>query len=136
MSLTPYRELPVDKNGAASQGSPPPYVGLQRFTSENALVSSVVTLNDNTTVLEVEASVAPAVLRWVASSDTQGSVISIAGSTSNYDVIVPAGAVRRIAIPIERQGVSSIVGMGVQAGLYRRVAWKTTAIGSIMSVEY
>lgn len=135
MSNTPYRALPVDSFGTPSQGSPPAVLALQRFSDENASTSSVVTLNDNTTVVELSATLIPAVYRWVASSDTQGSVISAEG-TANYDGIIPADTVRRLPIPIERAGTASIVGLGVQSGLYRRIAWKSVGVGSVLSVEY
>lgn len=135
MSINPYRELPRDKNGNAMQGVPPAFTALQRFSSENATTSSVVTLNDNTTFVEVLSLGVGAALRWVASTDTQASVVS-AAATANYDVLLSPNSVKRLAIPQEKVGVSSIVGLGVQAGLYRRMAWKTFGVGSIMSAEY
>lgn len=135
MSQNVTQPLAVDKNGQAIQNSSPEVLAQQRYSFENGVASSVVTLSDNTTMLEVAAIGQPAVLRWVASTDTQGSVISAAG-TANFDVIIQPNEVRKIPIPIEKIGVSSIVGLGVQAGLYRRVAWKTTGIGSILAAEY
>lgn len=135
MSQNYAREIPRDKSGNALQLSPSPYVAYEQYTSENASVSSVVTLTDSTTVLEVAAIGTAAVLRFVPSTDTQASVISAAG-TANYDVIIPPNTVRKVVLPIERIGTSSIVGAGVQAGTYRRVAWKSTGIGSIMATEY
>ncbi len=136
MSINYAQELPRDKNGTAIQNAPPPYLANQRFTSENATVSSVVTLSDDTTEIEVAAIGTAAVVRFIASTDTQASVISIAGATSNYDVVIAPNTVRKLVLPQERQGTSSIVGAGVQAGTYRRIAWKSTGVGSIMGVEY
>lgn len=136
MSANVTKGLAIDRNGRDIQMGPPEAVGIVPRTTENGAVSSVITMTDNTTLLEVGASGTSAVLRWVASTDTQGSVISIAGATANYDVIIPADSVRKLAVPHERIGVPSIVGLGVQAGLYRRYAWKSTGVGSIMSVEY
>lgn len=136
MSQNYAKDLPKDKNSFLIPDSPPPYVANEQYTFENGSVSSVITLTDATTLLQVMAVGTPAVVRWVASTDTQGSVISGPGSTANYDAIIPVGMVRNLAVPIERIGTSSIVGAGVQAGTYRRVAWKNTGIGSIMAVEY
>lgn len=103
--------------------------------SENATASSVITLNDNTTDLEVGAVGAPVFVKWVGRSDTTASVISAAG-TANYDVLVQSGTVRRLVIPRETQGTSSIVGANISNGLYNRVAYKTGGIGSVFTTQY
>lgn len=136
MSQNTYKPLPIDKNGNEFQLSPPNFVALKQYTSENGTVSSVITVTDNTTILEVATGGVSAVVKFIASGDTTASVIGIAGSTANYDVAIPANTVRKLAIPQETQGVSSIVGLNKQAGLYNRFAWKTNGIGSIMGVEY
>lgn len=131
----PYKPIPVDKNGSPWQNTPPLSVALQTFSSENATVSSVLNFTDQTTALEVMTGAAGGALKWITAGNTNPSVVTAAG-TSNYDVLMPPNSVRKLAIPQETQGVNSIVGQGVQAGLYRKVAWKTFGIGSIMSAEY
>lgn len=108
---------------------------LVTIVSENATVSSVITLNDNCTDLEVSASGAPVFYRWVARSDTQGSVISVAG-TANFDALIPSGAVRRLVVPVEQTGTSSTVGANIANGLYNRIAYKTGGIGSVFTTQY
>lgn len=135
MSLNYARELPRDKDTNALQGVAPAYTALQRFSSENAIVSSVVTLTDNTTHIELAAIGQAVVVKWIAQSDTQASVLSAAG-TANYDVMVASGTVRKLIPPIETIGTSSIVGLNRQAGLYRRMAFRTIGIGSVLTAEY
>lgn len=135
MSLNQTREIPRDKNGNALQGVTPSYKALQVFAEENATVSSVVTLNANTTHIEFAAINSAAVARWVPTTDTQASVISAEG-TANYDVIIPSGVVRKLIPPIETIGTSSIVGLNIQGGLYRRLAYKSVGVGSVLTAEY
>lgn len=104
--------------------------------SENATASSVITVNDNTTDLEVAAIGSTGFVKWIARSDTTASVISSVGGQANFDVIIPAGTVRRLVIPRETGGTSSIVGANIQNGLYNRVAYKTGGIGSILTTQY
>jgi hypothetical protein len=103
--------------------------------SENATASSVITVNDNTTDLEVAAVGATGFVKWISRTDTTASVIASAG-TANFDVIIPAGTVRRLVIPRESMGTASVVGANVQNGLYNRVAYKTAGIGSILATQY
>lgn len=112
-----------------------PKPALVTRTSENATASSVVTLSDNTTMIELAAVGGTAVLKWIQTSDTTASVISEAG-TANYDHVIPSGQVRRFVVPQESIGTSSIVGANKQNGLYNRVAYKTVGVASVMTTEY
>jgi len=134
--VNPYRSLPRAGAGSeAFQEFPAPILAKQRFSSENATNSSVVSFTDNTVQLEIAAVGAGAAIKWIASTDTQASIITAAG-TANYDHVIAANTVRRFAIPQETNGTPSIVGAGVQNGLYRRVAWRSLGVGSIMSSEF
>lgn len=97
--------------------------------------SSVITVNDNTTDLEVAAVGSTGYVKWISRGDNIASVISTSG-TANFDVVIPAGTVRRLVIPRETAGVGSIVGANIQNGLYNRVAWKTDGVGSILATQY
>ena len=136
--INPYPPLPRDKGNQPMQEYPSPKLANARYTSENATTSSVISVSHDTTTLEVAAIGGPAVLRWVATSDTQASVISNAGATANYDHVIPSGTMRRFAIPIESmyQAPSSMVGANRLNGLYQRVAIKSVGIASIMTTEY
>ena len=136
--INPYPALPVDKNGNALQNYPAAKVALQRFTSENATVSSVISVTHNTTAIEVAAVGGAVAIKWIPTTDTEASIITIAGATSNYDHAVVTGEVRRFVIPIESQGTGnqSVVGVNRQNGLYRRIAYKSVGIASVMLTEY
>lgn len=127
--------IPNDVAGNDVQGAAMLIPAIVSMTSENATVSSVITVNDNTTDLEVAAVGVTGFVKWIARSDTTASVISAAG-TANYDVVIPAGTVRRLVIPRESGGVSSIVGANIANGLYNRYAIKSAGIGSILSTQY
>lgn len=137
MAINYSKPLPKDAGSSeAMQEYPPATLSVARITSENATTSSVITLNDQTTMLEVAAIGASAAFRWVPTSDTQASVVTIAGASSNYDHVIPSGTLRRFVVPQERQAITSIAGANVMNGLYSRVAWKTIGVGSIMSSQF
>ena len=138
MSLNYAPRLPIDASGQPMQELAAPILAKQRFTSENAVTSSVISFTHDTTGLEVAAVGGAAAIRWIATTDTQASVITAAGATSNYDHVIPANTVRRFAIPIERQGATpaSVQGANRANGLYQRVAYKTAGIASVMVSEF
>lgn len=135
MAVNYSKRAAADSNGAPLFEAPLPLKAIVTTASDNAVASSVITLNDNTTNLEISAVGSPAFVRWVARTDTAGSVISAAG-TANFDNVVPAGTVRKFLVPIETIGTSSIVGANIANGLYNRVAYKTAAAGSILTTQY
>lgn len=127
--------IPNDQSGNDIQGAAMLVPAIVRTTYESATASSVVTVNDNTTDLEVAAVGATGFVKWITRGDTTASVISDA-ATANYDVVIPAGTVRRLVIPRETAGTSSLVGANIANGLYNRVAWKTSGAGSILATQY
>lgn len=133
--------LPRDENGNDMQEYPAPFKANARYGTNNATVSSVISLNDNTTVIEVSAVGSPVAVRWVPASETAAvspfaSVITT-GVTANFDYTVAKDTVRRFVSPIETQGVQSIVGIGVQAGTFRRVAISSAgAVSSVLVSEF
>lgn len=129
------KPVAVDKNGNTLDSQPLPWKANTTVVSENGAVSSVITMNDNTTDIEISGVGAPVVIRWIPRGDTAASVVSAAG-TANYDAIVSSGGIRRFIVPIEQLGTSSLVGANIANGLYNRVAWKSLGIGSIYSTQY
>lgn len=119
------------------EGFPAPVKAQARFLRENAATSSIQTLTDNTTQVEVGTNAtAGAWIRWIPATETAaapaGSVLS-----NNFDHYVPANTVRTFVVPRESQGVASIVGANVQNGLYRRMAVGTVSgAGSVLTTEY
>ena len=137
MAINYAKELPRDKQGAAMQEFPAAVRPNARYASENATVSSVITLTDDTTEIEIGAQGNGAIMRWVTAGDTQASVVGIAGSTANFDHFVGSGTVRRFVVPIALSTVqASTVGINVQMGLFKRVAYRSTGIGSVLLSEY
>ncbi len=135
--------LPVDKGSVPMQEYPAPIVAKEQYTNENATASSVISVTHDTTTIEVAAIGQAAAIRWVPVTETAavspfGSIITVAGTTANYDHILPAGTVRRFVIPRETQGLApgSVVGANRLNGLYQRVAVKSAGIGSVLLAEY
>lgn len=130
------KNLPRDAGGAAMQEYPAP---LRAVTSvyhrENLAPSSVITLNQNTSAIEIGVFGGQgAVIRWVASTEVSGpssiyafSVIS-SGLGANWDHFVPAGVgvanFRRFVVPKETQGAGPVGGLGIGSihGLYQQIA--------------
>lgn len=137
MSAIPYKTLGVDKQGTPFTSDASPIGPAQKqYLSENGTASSVITFTDNTTVVGVTAVGSPVFVKWIGRTNTNPSVIVAAGATANFDDVIPANTTRIFPIPIEQQGVSSIVGANIQHGLYNRIAWKTNGNGSIIGVEF
>lgn len=136
MAVNPYKNLPRDKFDGIMQEFPAPFLSKARYTNENGVASSVITVSQDTTSIEIAANGGAAIMRWVPTTDTQASVVGIAGATANYDHVIPANTVRRFAIPIETQfsAPSSMVGANRQNGLYQRVAIKSAALLGLSSV--
>lgn len=129
------KPVAVDKSGNPLDAQPLPLKALVTTVSENGSVSSVITLNDNTTDIEIAAVGSSAVIRWIARGDTAGSVLSVAG-TANYDAFLQSNQTKRFIVPVETIGTSSIVGANIANGLYNRLAYKTVGVGSILSNQY
>lgn len=127
--------LQRDKGGEPMQHYAPPFKSLAVYKRDNGSASSVITLTDSTTTVEVSAVGATGYVRWIASSDTTASVVGTA-SGANFDHVIPAGVVVKLAVPKETGGTSSIVGVNVQEGLYKRLAGITVGVGSIMTNEF
>jgi len=143
MGQIPYKPLAHDQYGTDLQDFSLPYPALKVDFSENNNVSSLITLTDNTTSIEIHVSGGAVGLtagyRWITASTIAGlgntSVITAAG-TANFDGVVPASWYRRLPVPQATIGVNSIVGLNKQSGLYNAVAVKTMGIASTATVQY
>lgn len=129
-------KLPQDIANMALQEYPAAIPAKARYVS-TPVASSVVTLTDNTTSLEIGAIGGGGIFhRWVPSTDTAASVTS-----SNFDHFTPAGTIRRFVVPIDTTDTpqpTSQVGVNVKLGLYSRVAWinATGTSSSVVGTEY
>lgn len=119
---------------------PPPASAIARYLSENATVSSVITVTPDTTAIEISTGGTQTIMRWVATTDTQGSVIGVAGATANFDHVIPSNSRLRLIIPIDTTASyppnNSMVGANIANQLYRRFAWKTQGIASVYGSEF
>lgn len=130
------KAIPIDNMRSPMQDNPPALKALQTFGVANVASSSVITFHDNATNLEVTAGNSPIVLRWVPVSDTAASVVAY-GATANFDHGVATNQTRKFVIPKETNNVASIVGLNIQYGLYRRVAWVTAGVSSsVLATTY
>ena len=136
--VNPYPKLPRDVGQEPMQQYPSPKLALEQTVSENATVSSVISVTHDTTALEIATLGTGAAMRWVTTGDTQASIVTVAGSTSNFDHVIPPNALRRFAIPIETQltNPQSVQGVNRLNGLYQRVAIRTFGIASVFLSEY
>ncbi len=129
---------PVGNNSVPFYDSPPPYKAVIARMSENAVASSVITLSQNTTALEIGTQGTGVLIRWVPTTSTDPSVFGNA-SVMNYDHFVPPNTMKRFIIPIEvnnAQGYGSFVGANIENGLFRRFAWATPVAASVYSAEF
>ncbi len=120
------KRLAVDAGGTPMQEYPSPFTSNARYNTENGVASSAISMNPNTTKLEVGAFGGQGVkIRWVPIAETAavspfGSVIS-SGVGANFDHWVPPGTYRQFVVPKETGG-SPTGQAGSVNGLYQRVA--------------
>lgn len=133
------RGIPVGNNQMpASYDAPPAVKAIARYLDENGAVSSVITLTQNTTAIEISTQGNAALMRWIASGDPEASVFGNA-SIMNFDHAIPPNTVRRFVVPVEgfqATGYSSQMGVNRQEGLYQRVAYATQGVASVAFSEY
>lgn len=128
------KRIPVDESRNPMTDYPAAVTAQARFYRDSG-VSSVQTLTDNTTQIEVGAVGSGVILRWVPTSDGAGAPAGSVLST-NFDHFIPAAQIRKFVVPKEVATVNSVVGVNIQQGLYRRIALANITTGSILSTEY
>ncbi len=132
------KNIPRDKGGAAMITLPSPVKAQARYYDDNIAISSVITLTDNTTQIEVGTnSSGGALLRWVPATETAGVSPFASVLSTNFDHYIAPSTVRQFVVPNEVSGTASIVGANIQNGLYRRVAIIGAGpISSVIVSEY
>lgn len=122
------KPIPIDKNQNPLQSFPAPFLSTARYNSTNAVASSVLSLNPNTSEIEVSTFGGQgAVLRWIPLTETAAvspfaSVIA-SGLGANFDHAIPAGQLRQFVVPRETQGLGTTPQqIGSTFGLFQRVA--------------
>ena len=127
------RQLPVSTNEKQYDGAPPAFVTNQSQKGV-PLVSSVITLSDRTTVIEIMP---------ISGQSGSGGILGKWGVASvngtNFDIQIPVGATRQFVVPQSVMGnPASVAGANVYNGLYPSLSViNATAVStSIFSVEY
>lgn len=136
MSGQPYSPQAIDRNGSPLIGYPSARRAEAQYLSNNAAVSSVITVDPDTTVIEITAGTVPALLRWIPTTETAAVSPFASVLSTNFDHAIGANQTRRFAIPIESQGVPSIVGYNIQNGLFQRYAYISGGVGSVIASEF
>lgn len=146
MPVNPYPRLPSDTMGTPMQEYATHASVKAVYASENASTSSVITLTPDTTALEIavfagtSSLIAAGAMRWVSSviGFAAGTSVITAAGSANFDHVIPNNTVLKLAVPIEKmyQAPSSMVGANIVNGLYRRVAYKSIGVASILVTEY
>lgn len=121
------RALPRDTGDGTMQEYPAPYVATGRSMRENAAISSVLVLNQNSGAIEVGTSGGQGlVIRWVPLTETPSvspfSSVVASGLGANFDHFVPPNNYRRFVIPRETYGQAAGGQTGSVNGLYQRLA--------------
>lgn len=141
------RRYAIDVGGEARIDAPPPFIALNTYMRENAVASSVISLNPNTVDVEVSSvgqqSNSGLVIRWIPLTETaaaagaKASVIA-SGLSANFDHYIPGNTTRRFVVPKETIGQTAGGQIGSVNGLYQRLAWINagTVASSILANEY
>lgn len=132
-----------DTTDEARIDCPPPFIALDEWQIENAVASSCISLNPNTTELEVGAFGGQGVvIRWVPLTETatvapRASVVA-SGLGADFDHWIPSGQLRRFIVPKETMGQVAGGQIGSVNGLYQRIAWINAGATatSILATEY
>ena len=133
MSVNYTKKTAQDVNGIPIYPSYIPASTLGSVNRENASGSSVTTLSEMTTAIEVTAVGTGAGIRWAINQAT--SVVTIAG-TANFDNIVPVNTARLFSIPRNTQAITSVAGINVKEGLFANVATISLGTGSVLIAQY
>lgn len=145
MAINYAKAIPSDNHQNPMQGIPAPVRASVVYMTENAVASSVISLQPNTTQIEVGAVGGQgAVIRWVPIAETaaaagaKASVVA-SGLSANFDHFVPAGTFRTFVVPKETQGLGTApMQIGSTFGLFQRVARINAGAGaaSVLLSEY
>lgn len=146
MTVNYTPKLPQDAAGQTMQEYPAALAAKARYVAV-PVASSVISLTDNTTALEVGAVGGGGIMiRWVTVTETpaNGTAASViaSGLGANYDHFIPPNTYRRFVVPIDPNDtpapLSSMVGVNVKQGLYSRVAWINAVpqSSSVFGTEY
>ena len=137
MATNYAKPLPFDKKTVPLQNYPAATSTLGSIYRDNASASSVTSLHENTTVIEVTAEGGAAGIRWAINQAT--SILTDAG-VSDFDNVIADGETRRFVVPRNTQAIPnysgidnpSVVGLNVAEGLFSNVATVSFGAGSVL----
>lgn len=150
MTVNYSKGIPIGNNGVPEYQAPPAVRAVAANGSTNQVTSSVITLTQDTTAIEIAVmGTGGAAMKWISASDTQASVISV-GAGANMDHGIGEDTVRRFVVPVETfpignftygnpstVAVTSQVGANRENGLFRRVAIISAGgTSSVLVTEY
>lgn len=126
------KALPKSTNELQFDAAPPAFPANQS-QSGVPVASSVITLNDKTTVMEImvmggQSGNAGIIGKWGVASVT----------ATNFDIMINSGQIRQFLVPVSVMGTSSVAGANVMNGLYNSLSVKvaTAQSASVFSAEY
>lgn len=126
------KQLPRSQNEMQYDSAPPAFVSNQS-QSGNPAASSVISLSDKTTVIELMA---------IGGNNGNAGIIGKWGPGSvtgtSFDIQVNSGQTRQFVVPQSVFGNASIAGANVANGLYNSLSVKyaTPQACSVLSIEY
>ena len=121
----------------------PAKVAITALNKENAAVSSILLLNNQTTELEITPTATTA-FKWLSQATIDSSVAGTsvlvgAAVVPNFDFVIPATTTRRVVVPALSNGnETSIAAARDLYGLAAGLAFKTAvnaAVGSVLTVQ-
>lgn len=133
MAVNYARPMAQDSNNIPFYPTHIPTSTLGSVNRENAAASSVTTLTDNTSIIEVTAVTTAAAIRWAINQAT--SVVT-AATGANFDNIIPVNTTRTFVVPRRAAAIPSIVGVNIKEGLFNNVATISTGTGSVLIAQY
>lgn len=125
------KELALDKKANVYAGIPATVSNQSQKGVPTA--SSVISLNDKTTVIDVTC---------IGGQSGNAAILGKWGSASvtgtNFDWIVGSGQTRTFVVPVSVMGTTSVAGANVANGLYNSVAviTATAQSASVFTAEY
>lgn len=137
------RGIPMGNNSMPASYNAPPAVAAigTSIRDVTPTVSSIRTLTQNTTAIEIAATGGAVYMKWLAQSVVDSSVagtsVVTTGATSSFDHVIPANSYRRFVVPIATsfaQGYGSFVGANVENGLYPNVAFAGGTGASVIAI--
>ena len=125
------KQIAKDRNDQPIVPSHIPTSTLGSVYRTNASESSVTSLTDDTSAIEVSAITTSATIRWAINQATSVT-------TANFDNVVPLNSTRLFVVPKRTIGLGagSVAGVNSGEGLFSAVATISVGVGSVFLAQY